>query len=58
MEPQHYCRKNRAAEFFNATDVDGVYDLDPNKQKSQKFKKMELKDLRKILVHEDSVAGG
>ena len=48
-----------ATEFLNATDVDGVYDLDPNKyKKAKKFKKMEVKDLRKILVHEDSIAGG
>ena len=51
--------KTKAAEFLNATDVDGVYDLDPKKyKKAKKFKKMELKDLRKMLVHEDSVAGG
>ena len=51
--------KIKASEFLNATDVDGVYDKDPNKYKNaKKFKKMELKDLRKMLVHEDSVAGG
>lgn len=51
--------KIKATEFLNATDVDGVYDKDPNKYKNaKKFKKMELKDLRKMLVHEDSVAGG
>jgi len=51
--------KIKAIEFLNATDVDGVYDKDPNKYKNaKKFKKMELKDLRKMLVHEDSVAGG
>lgn len=51
--------KINAMEFLNATDVDGVYDKDPNKYKNaKKFKKMELKDLRKMLVHEDSVAGG
>ena len=51
--------KINAIEFLNATDVDGVYDKDPNKYKTaKKFKKMELKDLRKMLVHEDSVAGG
>jgi len=51
--------KIKASEFLNATDVDGVYDQDPNKyKKAKKFKKMELKDLRKMLVHEDSVAGG
>ena len=51
--------KIKASEFLNATDVDGVYDKDPNRYKNaKKFKKMELKDLRKMLVHEDSVAGG
>ena len=51
--------KIKASEFLNATDVDGVYDKDPNKYKNaKKFKKMELRDLRKMLVHEDSVAGG
>ncbi|MDX1533949.1 MAG: UMP kinase [Nitrosopumilaceae archaeon] len=51
--------KIKAIEFLNATDVDGVYDKDPNKYKTaKKFKKMDLKDLRKMLVHEDSVAGG
>ena len=51
--------KIKATEFLNATDVDGVYDKDPNKFKTaKKFKKVELKDLRKMLVHEDSVAGG
>lgn len=51
--------KIKAAEFLNATDVDGVYDKDPNRYKnSKKFKKMELKDLRRMLVHQDSVAGG
>jgi uridylate kinase len=48
-----------AAEFLNATDVDGIYDSDPNKNpKAKKFKRIELKDLRRLLVREDSVAGG
>ncbi len=51
--------KIHATEFLNATDVDGIYDLDPNKNKNaKKFKRIELKNLRKLLVHEDSVAGG
>ena len=51
--------KINAAEFLNATDVDGIYDSDPNKnKKAKKFKRVELKDLRKLLVHEDSMAGG
>ncbi len=50
--------KINAAEFLNATDVDGIYDSDPNKNKKAKqFKRIELKDLRSLLVHEDSMAG-
>lgn len=48
-----------AVEFLNATDVDGIYDSDPNKNpKAKKFKRIELRNLRNLLVHEDSVAGG
>lgn len=48
-----------ATEFLNATDVDGIYDSDPNKNsKAKKFKRIEIKDLRRLLVREDSVAGG
>ena len=51
--------KVEAEQFLNATDVDGVYDMDPNKfKKAKKFKRIELKNLRNMLVHEDSVAGG
>ena len=51
--------KINASEFLNATDVDGIYDSDPNKnKKAKKFKRIELKNLRNLLVHEDSVAGG
>ena len=51
--------KIQAEQFLNATDVDGVYDMDPNKfKKAKKFKNIELKNLKNILVHEDSVAGG
>ena len=51
--------KINATEFLNATDVDGIYDSDPNKNKKAKqFKRIELKDLRSLLVHEDSMAGG
>jgi len=48
-----------ASEFLNATDVDGIYDSDPNKNpKAKKFKRIEIRNLRNILVHEDSAAGG
>ena len=51
--------KVKAEQFLNATDVDGVYDMDPNKFKNaKKFKRIELKNLKNMLVHEDSVAGG
>jgi uridylate kinase len=51
--------KVNASEFLNATDVDGIYDSDPNtNKKAKKFKRIELKKLRNLLVHEDSVAGG
>ena len=51
--------KVKASEFLNATDVDGIYDSDPNKNPhAKKFKRIELKSLRSLLVKEDSVAGG
>ena len=51
--------KINAELFLNATDVDGVYDRDPNKFKNaKKFKRIELRNLRNMLVHEDSLAGG
>jgi len=50
--------KVRASVFLNATDVDGVYDSDPNKNKNaKKFKKIPIKKLRNMLVHQDSLAG-
>ena len=51
--------KINADQFINATDVDGIYDSDPNKNKKAKlFKQIEMKNLKKMLIHEDSVAGG
>ncbi len=51
--------KIKAEQFLNATDVDGVYDMDPNKYKqAKKFKRIELKNLKNMLVHQDSIAGG
>jgi uridylate kinase len=51
--------KINAVQFLNATDVDGIYDSDPNKnKKAKKFKRIEIKKLRNMLVQEDSVAGG
>ncbi|MEK6966555.1 MAG: UMP kinase [Thermoproteota archaeon] len=51
--------KIQATVFLNATDVDGIYDSDPNKNKNaKKFKRVDLKNLRRLLIHEDFVAGG
>ncbi len=51
--------KVQAEQFLNATDVDGVYDMDPNKfKKAKKFKRIELRNLKNMLIHEDSIAGG
>ena len=51
--------KLKAEQFLNATDVDGVYDMDPNKfKKAIKFKRIEMKNLKNMLIHEDSIAGG
>ena len=47
--------KINADQFINATDVDGIYDSDPNKNKKAKlFKQIEIKNLKKMLIHEDS----
>ncbi|MEK6944601.1 MAG: UMP kinase, partial [Thermoproteota archaeon] len=51
--------KIQATVFLNATDVDGIYDSDPNKNKNaKKFKRIDLKNLRRLLMHEDFIAGG
>ena len=51
--------KIKAEEFLNATDVDGIYDSDPNKnKKAKKFARIDIKDLRNLLVREGSMAGG
>ena len=51
--------KTKAVQFINAMDVDGIYYSDPNNNKKAKmFKKIEIKKLKKILIHEDSIAGG
>jgi uridylate kinase len=50
--------KIKASKFFNATDVDGIYDSDPNKNKGAKlFKKITVKECIDLLGSEDSVAG-
>lgn len=51
--------KVKAVQFINATDVDGVYDMDPNRfKRAKKFKRITLRNLRSMLVQEESVAGG
>lgn len=49
----------RADEFLNATDVDGIYNCDPNKHdNARKLPKIGIDDLRSMLVKEGSMAGG
>lgn len=51
--------KVKARRFINATDVNGIYDSDPRKNKKAKmFKRIKINDLLKILSKESTVAGG
>lgn len=48
-----------AARFVNATDVDGIYDSDPRRNKKAKlFKEITTKECRRLLGGESSMAGG
>lgn len=48
-----------ATMFLNATDVDGVYDSDPNVYKDAKiFKTIKISELQDILLSNTSIAGG
>ena len=50
--------KVRAIKFINATDVNGIYDLDPRKNENAKlFKEIDIKSCIKILIKESSMAG-
>ncbi|HUG96864.1 MAG TPA: UMP kinase, partial [Nitrososphaera sp.] len=50
--------KVKAKKFLNATDVDGIYDSDPNKNKNAKmFKDITVKKCLELLGSENSVAG-
>jgi uridylate kinase len=50
--------KVKAKKFLNATDVDGIYDSDPNKNKSAKlFKEITVKKCLELLGSENSAAG-
>jgi uridylate kinase len=51
--------KVKATKFLNATDVNGIYDSDPNKNKDAKlFNEITIKKCMDLLGSEDSVAGG
>ncbi|MDR4511271.1 MAG: UMP kinase [Nitrososphaeraceae archaeon] len=50
--------KIRAKEFINATDVNGIYDMDPRKNKSAKlYEKITLKECVDMLLNGSSMAG-
>lgn len=50
--------KIRAKKFLNATDVDGIYDSDPNKNKGARlFKEITVKQCIELLGGENSSAG-
>ena len=50
--------KVRASMFINATDVDGIYNSDPNKNKNAKlFKEITVRECIEILGKENSAAG-
>jgi uridylate kinase len=50
--------KVRANKFLNATDVDGIYDSDPNRNKDAKlFREITVKKCLELLGSENSAAG-
>ena len=50
--------KTGASEFINATDVEGIYDSDPRKNKDARlYEKIELSKLLNMLLKESSMAG-
>jgi uridylate kinase len=50
--------KLKAKKFFNATDVDGIYDSDPNKNKAARlFNEITVKKCIELLGSENSAAG-
>ena len=50
--------KIKASKFLNATDVDGIYDTDPNTNKNAKlFKEVTIEQCLKILQRGSSMAG-
>jgi uridylate kinase len=51
--------KVKASKFLNATDVNGIYDSDPTKNKNAKlFNEITVKKCIDLLGSEDSAAGG
>ncbi len=50
--------KIKADLFINATDVDGIYSVDPRKSKDAKLlKSISIKDLKSMLIEQDTSAG-
>jgi len=50
--------KVKAKSFINATDVDGIYDSDPRKnKKAKKMKRINVRELLDLLSSERSIAG-
>jgi uridylate kinase len=50
--------KVKAIKFLNATDVDGIYDADPNENKEAKlFEEISIKECMALLKNENSLAG-
>jgi uridylate kinase len=50
--------KTGASEFINATDVKGIYDSDPRKNKdAHLYEKIEVSKLLNMLLKESSMAG-
>ncbi len=51
--------KVKASKFLNATDVNGIYDSDPNKNENARlFNEITVKRCIDLLASEDSAAGG
>jgi len=51
--------KVKASQFLNATDVNGIYDSDPNKNENARlFNEITVKRCIDLLASEDSAAGG
>ncbi|RPI84682.1 MAG: UMP kinase [Nitrosopumilales archaeon] len=52
------CEKIKADRFLNATDVEGIYDSDPNKNpRAKMFKEITIKNCLELLNNESTQAG-